>query len=147
VLTDGAAVALTTVTACRCRRKPAHPYGIYLYVRYRVAFATRVKGDLEETTVDPSSQLDPLVADGVVAEKLFVERLEPDAKHNQPELDEDDDFLASAAPEVWEYEVVDERAGDFEAAVKRCEEVLECELIDSSGTGPEEVPDPADEAV
>lgn len=102
---------------------------------------------MEETTIDPSTQLDPLVADGVVAEKVLVERFEPEAKHSQPELDEDDDFLASAAPEVWEYEVVDERAGEFEDAIKRSEDVLEYEVIDQSSTGPEEVPDPADEAV
>jgi hypothetical protein len=118
-----------------------------LDVRYRVAFAARVKGDLEETTIDPSTQLDPLVADGVVAEKLFVERLEPEAKHNQPELDADDDFLASATPEVWEYEVVDDRAGEFEDAIQRCEDVLEYEVIEQSTTSSEELPDPSDEVV
>lgn len=116
-------------------------------MRYRVAFAARVKGDLEETTIDPSTQLDPLAADGVVAEKLFVERLEPEAKHNQPELDVDDDFLASAAPEVWEYEVVDDRAGEFEDAIQRCEDVLEYEVIEQSNTSSEELPNPSDEVV
>jgi hypothetical protein len=77
-------------------------------MRYRVAF-TR-----EDSTMRPSAELDMNLSDGVVAEKVLVEELESDAQHSQEELDEDDSFLGSAAAEVWEYDVVDVRAQEFE---------------------------------
>ena len=56
--------------------------------------------------------------DGVVVEKNFVERLESMAQHSQEVLDEDDAFLGRAGTEVWEYEIVNDRASEFEDALK-----------------------------
>lgn len=65
-------------------------------MRYRVAFEKRLQSDGHESPIDPTALLDEELADGVVAEKVFVERLEPDAQHSQETLDEDDAFLALA---------------------------------------------------
>ena len=79
-------------------------------MRYRVAFAKRVKSDGDPSSMQPSADLDAIIPDGVVAEKVFVEQLESEAQHSQEVLDEDDAFLGVAAPEVWEYDVVDARS-------------------------------------
>lgn len=107
-------------------------------MRYRVAFAKRMQSDGSDSTNAPSAGLDLELPDGVVAEKVFVEQLENEAQHSQEVLDEDDDFLGSATPEVWEYEVVDERCGDFEDAVRNSELVLEYDVVDSTLTSKEE---------
>jgi hypothetical protein len=103
-------------------------------VRYRVAFAKRFRSDGQESSIDPTVELDTYLSDGVVAEKTFVERLEPAAQHNQEVLDEDDAFLGAAVPEVWEYEVVDVRRDEFESALRKADGVLESEIIDESET-------------
>jgi len=82
----------------------------------------------------PSAELDLNLADGVVAEKVLVEELESDAQHGQETLDEDDAFLGSAAAEIWEYEVVDGRAMEFEDALQNSDLVLESEIVDDSIT-------------
>ncbi len=101
---------------------------------YRVAFAKRFQSDGNESTLDPTAELDVYLADGVVADKRFVERFEPESKHNQEVLDEDDAFLGSAAAEVWEYEVVDERASEFEDAIRNSQTVMEFEITDETIT-------------
>ena len=106
---------------------------------YRVAFAKRFQSDGTESTVDPSSELDVYLPDGVVAEKEFVERFEPRAQHPQEVLDEDDAFLGLASAEVWEYEVVDERAQEFEDAIRNSQTVMEFEVIDETPTTADEV--------
>jgi hypothetical protein len=78
-------------------------------MRYRVAFTRRVQSDGADP-MRPSAELDLNLSDGIVAEKVFVEQLQSEAQHSQEELDEDDAFLGSAAPEIWEYEIVDARA-------------------------------------
>ncbi|MBX9603303.1 MAG: hypothetical protein K2X35_20025 [Bryobacteraceae bacterium] len=107
-------------------------------MRYRVAFTKRYQADGTEATQDPTAELDVYLAEGVVAEKLFVERLEPAAQHNQEILDEDDAWLGMAAPEVWEYEVVNARQGEFEDAIRNSQMVLEFEIIDAGDTAPED---------
>jgi hypothetical protein len=49
-------------------------------------------------------------------------------------LDEDDAFLALASGEIWEYDVVDNRADEFEAALRNSETVMEFEVLDEAGT-------------
>ena len=80
------------------------------------------------------------MSDGVVAEKMFVEQLETDADHGEETLDEDDDFLGSAAPEIWEYEVVDARVAEFEEALKNSDLVLEYDVVDTEATTAEDSP-------
>lgn len=106
---------------------------------YRVVFAKRFQSDGRESVLDPTADLDVYVPDGVVADKVFVERFEPEAQHSQEVLDEDDAFLGMAAAEVWEYEVVNERSKDFEDAIGSSEVVMEYEVIDASPTGADEV--------
>jgi hypothetical protein len=106
---------------------------------YRVAFAKRFQSDGNESAIDPSSELDVDLPDGVVASKEMVERFEPQAQHSQEVLDEDDAFLGLASAEVWEYVVVDERTQEFEDAMRNSQTVMEFEVID-------ETPITADEA-
>jgi len=70
-------------------------------VRYRIAFSTREKSDDPESGMGPSAELDSKLSEGIVAEKIFVEQLESEAEHSQEVLDEDDAFLGSSTPEVW----------------------------------------------
>jgi hypothetical protein len=98
-------------------------------MRYRVAFTKR-----EESTMRPSAELDLNLSDGVVAEKVLVEELDSEAEHGEDGLDEDDSFLGSAAAEVWEYEVVDARAKEFEDALKNSDLVFESEIVDDTVT-------------
>jgi hypothetical protein len=74
----------------------------------------------------------------VVAAKTFVERFAPASEHSQEVLDEDDAFLGLAAAEVWEYNVVDEHAKDFEAAARNSETVMELQTVDESVTTSDE---------
>jgi hypothetical protein len=85
-----------------------------------------------ESGIDPTVELDGYLPDGVVADKRIVERMSPAAQHSQEALDEDDGFLGSAAPEVWEYEVVNARKSEFEEAASHSEVVLEVEVVDES---------------
>lgn len=107
-------------------------------MRYRVAFAKRFQTDGEESAIDPTSELDVYLADGVVAEKTFVERLEPASQHSQEVLDEDDAFLAVATPEVWEYTVVDDRVDEFKDAMLNSQTVMEYEVVDETETTSDE---------
>ncbi len=106
---------------------------------YRVAFQKRFQSDGAESTLDPSSELDVYLPDGVVADKEFVERFEPASQHSQEVLDEDDAFMAMASTEVWEYDVVDERRSDFEDAIRNSQMVMDFEVIDETPTDPDEV--------
>lgn len=104
-------------------------------MRYRVTFAKRYQPDGQVSEIDPTADLDMDLADGVVAEKTFVERLEPASQHSQEVMDEDDGFLAMAAPEIWEYEVVDDRADEFEEALEAAKPaIVSFEVMDESET-------------
>jgi hypothetical protein len=109
-------------------------------MRYRVAFTKRLQSDGADSGMRPSAELDLNLSDGIVAEKEFVELLETDAQHSQEVMDEDDAFLGSAAPEVWEYDVVDKRADEFEEAIKNSDLVLEYDVVDVTVTTADEVP-------
>jgi hypothetical protein len=108
-------------------------------VRYRITFTRRFESDGREGSIGPSFALDSSLADGVVAEKVFAGRLEPQAQHSQAVLNADDVFPGSAAPEIWEYEIVDERAAEFEEGILRSGGVLEYEVLDEAETDPEDV--------
>ena len=97
---------------------------------YRVTFAKRFQSDGEPSQLDPSAELEQYLADGVVLDKAHVTSHEPEAKHSQEVLDEDDAFLAMAAAEVWEYQVEDGREGEFEDAIRNSQVVMEFEVID-----------------
>ena len=68
---------------------------------YRVAFTKRFQSDGQESAIDPTGDLDMLLPDGVVVDKVFVERFEPEAKHSQEVLDEDDAFLGLASAAIF----------------------------------------------
>src|SRR5579863_2490372 len=124
-----------------CRNAPS-PAGSNLTcdMRYRIAFAKRFESDGREAPVDPSFALDSSLSDGVVAEKSLVGRLEPQAQHSQV-LDEDDAFLGSASPEIWEYEVMDNRVAEFEQGLRESGGVLEYQLVDETATSSDDVTD------
>jgi len=109
-------------------------------MRYRVAFTKRVLSDGADSAMQPSAELDENLSEGVVADKVLVEQLDTEAQHSQEVLDEDDAFLGSAAAEVWEYDVVEARADEFEEAINNSDLVLEYDIVDSSTTGADEVP-------
>ena len=88
--------------------------------------------------MNPTVLLDEELSDGVVVEKIFIERLEPDAQHSQEALDEDDAFLALAGTEVWEYEVVNERRDEFEDAIRNSKVVFESTVVDDSAASENE---------
>jgi hypothetical protein len=97
---------------------------------YRVTFAKRFQSDGEPSTLDPTAELEVYLPDGVVLDKSLVSRFDPESKHSQEVLDEDDAFLGMAAPEVWEYEVADGREGEFEDAIRNSQVVMEFQTID-----------------
>jgi hypothetical protein len=107
-------------------------------MRYRVSFARRFQSDGNESAVDPTADLDVDLPDGVVADKVFVSRFEPESKHSQEVLDEDDAFLGLAAAETWEYDVVDGSEQDFLDAAHNSESVMEVSVVDDTTTDPED---------
>jgi len=107
-------------------------------MRYRVVFSKRTQSDGQASAIDPTAEVDVYLTDGVVAEKVFVERLESAAQHSQEVLDEDDSFLGSATPEAWEYEVVDEREEEFLDAMRKSQVVINYAVIDESETSQED---------
>jgi hypothetical protein len=86
-----------------------------------------------DVTGEPSEAPTDYVAidlpDGVVLEKLFIDRTAPDALHSEEMLDEDDSFL-SVGSETWDYEVADGREDEFIAALKNSQMVMEYVWLD-----------------
>jgi hypothetical protein len=108
-------------------------------MKFRVAFLERT--DSQGGAIEnPPDYVDLDLPDGVVLDRVFVERTAPDALHVQEVMDEDDAFESIAA-EVWEYDVADGREQDFVDALKNSQMVIEYEplddldRIDQSGTG------------
>src|SRR5436305_10756294 len=101
-------------------------------MRYRVAFAKRFQSDGEESAINPTAELDVDIPDGVVADKVFVQTLQPASQHSQMVLDEDDAWLGLAGTEVWEYDVVDDRKQEFIDAMRNSETVMEFSELDES---------------
>jgi len=96
--------------------------------KFRVAFLERTdwKGDKTE---EPTEYLELELADGIVLDQTFVERIEPAGQHVQGVMDEDDAF-ESVGTEVWEYDVADGREQDFIDALRNSRMVMEFERMD-----------------
>ena len=97
-------------------------------MKYRVAFRERTDAQGNRTE-NPTEFVELELADGVVIDQVFIERIEPDALHGQDTMEEDDDF-ESIATEVWEYDVADGRDQDFIDALKNSRMVMEFEKMD-----------------
>src|SRR5690348_14521728 len=97
-------------------------------MKYRVAFMERTDAAGNKTE-NPPDYVELDLADGVVLDRAFIERVEPDALHGQDVMEEDDDF-ESVAAEVWEYDVADGRDQDFIDALKNSKMVMEYETLD-----------------
>jgi len=95
---------------------------------YRVTFMERT-GAKGQPSEFPPGYVAIETADGVVLDKTFVERTEPEALHGEEELDEDDSFL-SVGSETWDYEIADGRQDEFLAALKNSQMAMECIPLD-----------------
>jgi len=73
------------------------------------------------------------VPDGVVLERLFIDRTAPDALHSEEALDEDDSFL-SVGSETWDYEVEDEREEEFVETLRNSQMVMEYVRLDEESS-------------
>ena len=102
-------------------------------MRYRITFMERTNAS-GAPSEKPSEYLDIDVADGVVLDKVFVERTEPQAEHVEERLEEDDDFL-SVGSETWDYDVADGRSDEFLAAVENSQMAIECVSLDEEVGG------------
>lgn len=97
-------------------------------MRFRVTFMERTDR-AGAPTEQPSSYADIDIADGVVLDKVFIERTAPAALHNVEALEEDDSFL-SVGSETWDYEVADGRQDEFLAALENSHMAMECIPLD-----------------
>lgn len=98
---------------------------------YRVVFSER-SDEAGERADNPPSFLDSDLEDGVVLDARLVGRLEPQSLHNSDRIEEDDGFLASSTPEIWEYDIADEQWKVFEDAMRNSGIVMEFERLDSA---------------
>jgi hypothetical protein len=98
-------------------------------MKYRVAFMERTDSAGNKTE-NPPDYVELDLADGVVLDRAFVERVEPDALHGQDVMEEDDAFESIAA-EVWEYDIADGRDQDFIDALTNSKMVMEYEALDN----------------
>lgn len=99
-------------------------------MKYRVVFRERSGKDGEKAD-NPASFLDAELDESTVLDSRFVGRLHPEAQHSSDELEEDDAFL-SVSPEIWEYDIADEKDQDFKDALRNCGMVMEFELLESA---------------
>ncbi len=90
---------------------------------YRVTFMQRT-GASGEPSERPTDYVAIDLADGVVIDKQFVERTEPEAMHVEESLEEDDSFL-SVGSEAWDYSVANGREDEFIAALENSQMVTE----------------------
>jgi len=97
---------------------------------YRVTFMERTYRN-GEPSENPTEYVTIDLPDGVVFDKQFVQRIEPDAMHSEEELEEDDSFL-SVGSETWDYQVADSRVDDFIAALENSQMVMEYVRLDES---------------
>jgi hypothetical protein len=86
-------------------------------------------GAIGEPSEAPTDYVAIDLPDGVVLEKLFIDRTAPDALHSEEALDEDDSFLGVGS-ETWDYEVADGREDEFIAALKNSQMVMEYVRLD-----------------
>jgi hypothetical protein len=73
----------------------------------------------------PTDYVEIQASEGVILDKVFVQRDEPLALHNQDKLDEDDDFL-SIASETWDYSIAGGREKEFMEALQNSQMAFEC---------------------
>jgi hypothetical protein len=99
-----------------------------MFMTYRVTFMERT-GVTGEPSEAPTDYVAIDLPDGVVLEKLFIDRTEPDALHSEEALEEDDSFL-SVGSETWDYEVAEGREDEFIAALKNSQMVMEYVRLD-----------------
>jgi hypothetical protein len=78
---------------------------------------------------NPPDYVELDLVDGVVVDRAFVERIEPENLHVQEVMDEDDSF-ESIATEVWEYDIAEGRDREFIDALKNSKMVIEYEALD-----------------
>ena len=95
---------------------------------YRVTFMERT-GETGTPSESPTGYVAVELPDGVVIDKVFVERTEPAALHSEEALEEDDSFL-SVGSETWDYEIADDREDDFIAALRNSQMVMEYVRVD-----------------
>ena len=100
-------------------------------MKYRVVFRER-SNEEGERAEDPTTFLDTQLDDETVLDARFVGRLEPEPLHNSDRIEEDDGFLASSTPEIWEYDVADGKQDDFVAALQNSGMVMEFEQLESA---------------
>jgi hypothetical protein len=98
-------------------------------VKYKVVFRDRSTSEGEQAD-KPATFLDTQLDDTTVLDATFVGRIEPDSVHSSDRIEEDDGFL-SYGTEIWEYDVAEGRDGDFVAALKNSEVVVEYEALES----------------
>ena len=95
-------------------------------MRYRVVFRERT--DSSGRPIErPPEFLDAQLSEGVVLDAAIVEREQPIALHTD-RMEEDDDFL-SLQTEAWDYDVADDRQGEFVDALRNSEMVVEFERL------------------
>jgi hypothetical protein len=99
-------------------------------MKYRVVFMERTDSKGARTE-NPPEYVELDLADGVVLDATFVERIEPDSLHVQEVADEDDAF-ESVGTEVWEYDVADGRESEFLDALRNSQMVIEYESLDDA---------------
>ena len=99
-----------------------------LGMTYRVTFMERT-GVTGEPSEAPADYVAIEVPDGVVLEKLFIDRTAPDALHSEEALEEDDSFL-SVGSETWDYEIAEGRDEEFVAALQNSQMVMEYVRLD-----------------
>ena len=97
-------------------------------MRYRVTFMERT-GATGQPSEFPPGYVAIEAAEGVVLDRTFVDRTEPEALHGEEELDEDDSFL-SVGSETWDYEIADGRQDEFLDALKNSQMAIECVSLD-----------------
>lgn len=97
-------------------------------MRYRVTFMERT-GATGQPSEFPPGYVAIEAAEGVVLDRTFVDRTEPEALHGEEELDEDDSFL-SVGSETWDYEIADGRQDEFLDALKNSQMAIECVPLD-----------------
>lgn len=98
-------------------------------MKYKVVFRDRSTSEGEQAD-KPATFLDTQLDDTTVLDATFVGRIEPDSVHSSDRIEEDDGFL-SYGTEIWEYDVAEGRDGDFVAALKNSEVVVEYEALES----------------
>ena len=103
-------------------------------MKYRVTFVERTDG-VGTPWENPPEFVEPELTDGIVLDRTFVERFEPQSLHSQEVMDEDDSFL-SIGTEVWEYDVADGREKEFSDALRNSRMVVEYEEMEEEPSTP-----------